>query len=364
MNSNFLIVVGLLVAGVSLVGCQVNLGLDSSSVDSTPRAASIIASDPTELEPLAEYPPEFAAMTVPGLRQQTYPGSQIEIVSEYYQRPTYTAYRAQFESAGLTQYGLLTVPVGAESSSDQYPAVVFVHGYIPPDQYQTNQRYQAYVDGLAESGLVVFKIDLRGHDQSEGEPSGAYFSAGYVEDVLNAAASLRQLPYVDEAKVGAWGHSMAGNVVFRAVAVDQELSAAVIWAGAVFTYADFEEYRIQDSSFVRTRDTSERILNRSEQLRTAVGQYSADSPFWQAMTPVNYLDSMSTPIQLHHAANDSVVTVEYSQNLAEILAAANYPHQFYQYQTGGHDIESPSFSTALQRTVDFFQNPDQVGSPE
>ena len=82
-------------------------------------------------------------------------------------------------------YGLLTVPRG-EVPATGWPAIVFNHGYIPPDVYKTTERYIAYVDRLAQSGYVVFRIDYRGHDQSEGEATGAYGDTGYLVDVLNA----------------------------------------------------------------------------------------------------------------------------------------------------------------------------------
>ena len=54
--------------------------------------------------------------------------------------------------------------------------IVFNHGYIPPSQYRTTERYVAYVDGFASNGYIVFRPDYRGHDQSEGAPTGAYGS--------------------------------------------------------------------------------------------------------------------------------------------------------------------------------------------
>ena len=47
--------------------------------------------------------------------------------------------------------------------------IVFNHGYIPPAEYRTTERYVAYVDGFARNGYIVFRPDYRGHDQSEGE---------------------------------------------------------------------------------------------------------------------------------------------------------------------------------------------------
>ena len=60
--------------------------------------------------------------------------------------------------------------------------------------YRTTERYIAYVDEIAKAGYVVFRIDYRGHDASEGEANGAYGDPGYEIDVLNAVASIKKLP--------------------------------------------------------------------------------------------------------------------------------------------------------------------------
>jgi len=49
-----------------------------------------------------------------------------------------------------------------------------------PAQYHTTERYIAYLDWLARSDYIVFRIDYRGHDRSEGEASGAYGHPGYT----------------------------------------------------------------------------------------------------------------------------------------------------------------------------------------
>ena len=47
--------------------------------------------------------------------------------------------------------------------------VIFNHGYIPPAQHRTTERYVAYVDAFARNGYIVFRSDYRGHGNSEGE---------------------------------------------------------------------------------------------------------------------------------------------------------------------------------------------------
>ncbi len=89
----------------------------------------------------------------------------------------YKRYIASYISDGNKIFGLLTIP-NAASTYERVPAIVFNHGYIPPKQYKTTEKYVSYVDYLARSGFVVFKIDFRGHGNSEGIAGGSYFSNG------------------------------------------------------------------------------------------------------------------------------------------------------------------------------------------
>ncbi|MBA3723612.1 MAG: hypothetical protein H0W89_01815, partial [Candidatus Levybacteria bacterium] len=155
-------------------------------------------------------------------------------------------------------------------------------------------------------------------------------------------------------KVGLWGHSMAGNISMRTAATKPEIPAVVIWAGAGYTYADLLSYRISDTSFDPVQSNSSRLRKR-EQLRKLYGDPDVAKPFWQQLAPVNYLNDLQGSIQLHHAADDSVVDVRYSRDLNELLGKTSVPHEFYEYETGEHNIAGVNFDTAMQRTVDFYK---------
>src|SRR5690606_21893730 len=128
--------------------------------------------------------------------------------------------------------------------------------------------------------------------------------------------------------------------------VDQNIQAAVIWAGAVYSYADRVAYGLNDNSFVRQRDAEQNIISRSGEILDTYGEYSPQSPFWQAMAPTNYLEGIETAIQLHHAENDSVVSPNYSRDLVKEFVKKDVEHEAYYYPIGGHDIEGTSFRTA------------------
>jgi dipeptidyl aminopeptidase/acylaminoacyl peptidase len=297
----------------------------------------------------------FAELTIPYLRQRTYQ-SQLGELTLLSETPTYTSYRTSYLSDGLTIYGQLTVPKATTERPqppDGWPAIVFVHGYIAPSVYTTLGNYTSYVDALARQGFVVFKIDLRGHDQSEGEASGAYYSSGYVIDTLNARAALQTAEFVAAQKVGLFGHSMAGNVTMRAAAAKQDIPAVVIWAGAVYTYEDMQAFGIDDNSY-RPPQTNTNRQRQRELLRATHGDFDVTKEFWQQIVPVNYLDGVTTAFQFHHPVDDTVVNVEYSRNVVPVLQKAGLTADLHEYSSGGHNLTGSTFTKAMSETVRFF----------
>ncbi len=296
----------------------------------------------------------FSEMTIPYLRQRNYTSALGEREQISDGAASYTSYVTRYDSDGLNIRGLLTIPKGTMPEKG-WPAIVFVHGYIPPTLYRTKENYVSYVDSLARNGFVVFKIDLRGHDQSQGEPGGAYYSSDYVVDTLNARAALASSDFVDKTKIGLWGHSMAGNVVMRAFAARPDIPAVVIWAGAGYTYTDLLTYRISDASYRPPLLTTPRQARR-QQLRDTYGEFTESSPFWRQVAVTDYLKDLKGALEIHHAVDDMVVSVEYSRNLMKLLDETDVTHRLYEYSSGGHNISGANFPTAMQRTVEFFRS--------
>ncbi len=293
----------------------------------------------------------FQDMTIPYLREKAYEGA-LTSLEEVSSNSDYMSYRTTYISDGLTIYAQITKPANAMPEGG-FPAIIFVHGYIPPARYQTFSNYASYVDALARSGFVVFKIDLRGHGESEGEPSGAYYSGDYVVDILNARAALRVTEFVNPEKIGLWGHSMAGNVGLRSFVVARDMPAISLWSGAVYTYEDLGKYGISDASYQPPDMNSER-QKRREMLREMYGEFDKNSEFWSQVVPINYLDDVRGAIQLNHAVDDDVVNSGYSRDLNILLDNTDIVHEFNEYSSGGHNLSGSTFTRAMNDTIKFF----------
>ena len=290
-------------------------------------------------------------MDIQAMRAGSYPGSDIVIEQELDPGANYRRYYVSYLSEGLKIYALLTIPNG-EMPTNGWPGIVFNHGYIPPEQYRTTERYIAYVDQLAINGYVVFRIDYRGNDRSEGEATGAYSNPGYMIDVLNAISSLQRFPSVNPEKIGMWGHSMGGYLTLRAMVISKDVKAGVIWAGVVGSYPDllYNWRRSSTASYPTPRPGAVRW--RDDWVNT-YGSPEQNPDFWNAISSNSFLSDLSGPVQLHHGTADEEVPLEFSQTLSAQIQAAGGEVELYTYEGDNHNI-SNYFYMAMTRTIAFF----------
>lgn len=295
-------------------------------------------------------------LSIESMRQREYPGSDLVIEQTLAPGSNYNRYYVSYLSEGLKIYALLTVP-RAKKPATGWPVVVFNHGYIAPDVYKTTERYIAYVDAFARNGYIVLRSDYRGHDQSEGEARGAYGSPDYVVDVLNGLASVKRYKDADPNRIGMWGHSMGGYITLRAMVINKDIKAGVIWAGVVASYADLiERWRRNNTNATPTPDpnaTPTAGRRWRQTLQEEFGTPAENPTFWNSISANSYLKDVSGPLQLHHGTADTSVPYEFSVTLEQQIKDADGIVEMFTYQGDNHNI-SGNLSAALRRSVQFF----------
>ena len=275
-------------------------------------------------------------ISIPALRAREYPGSALSVVRNLSPGSNYSRQVVSYQSGGLKIFALLTVPRGTPPQGG-WPAIVFNHGYIPPEKYRTTERYVAYQDAFARAGFVTLKSDYRGHGDSEGEAKGGYNDPGYTVDVLNAAASLKRDARVNRKRLGVWGHSMGGQLSLRAILVDPDIKAASLWAGVVASY-DILATQWHPPSGQPTPELD-----------------GLNQRFLRALSPNAYLqDLKGRPIELQQGTADEDVPYSFQVDFASDLRAAKQNFTAYKYPGDNHNL-SRNLSTALRRSVAFFK---------
>jgi len=294
--------------------------------------------------------PSSSSLSIAAMRARSYPGSALTVQQNLTAGINYQRQVVSYQSDGLKIYALLTVPNGTPPKGG-WPAVVFNHGYVPPNVYRTTERYVAYQDAFARAGFVTLKSDYRGHGRSQGEAVGGYYDPGYTVDVLNAVASLKGDPRVNRSRIGMWGHSMGGHLTLRAMVVDPSIVAGVIWAGVV------APYELLQNGWTRGPGAEvipARLRRKAQEVRAKYGTLEQNPVFWRAVSPNSFLKSLGGPLQLHQGTADVEVPVTFHQELARELSAAGKPFQSYTYPGDNHNL-SRNLSLALERSVAFFK---------
>jgi len=204
--------------------------------------------------------------------------------------------------------------------------------------------------------------DYRGNGESEGQPEGAYYSPSYAVDVLNAISSIKRLKdptndsliASDPNRIGMWGHSMGGNITLRdMVVIPNEIKAAVIWGGVVGSYSDLMN---NWQRRVRYEPSARELANRNNYRKKLIDTYGtpeANREFWNEIDPTAHLEDITAPIQLHTGGDDEEVPVAFSANLKDKLEKLGKTVEYYNYPGGNHNISSPDFEMAIQRSLEF-----------
>ena len=291
--------------------------------------------------------PDLFPISIEAMRSREYPGSLIVIEQTLPPGTNYSRYIASYLSEGLKIYALMTIPYG-ERPITGWPVIIFNHGYIPPTQYRTTERYVNYVDRLARDGYIVFRSDYRGHDQSEGEARGAYGFPDYVVDVMNGLQSIKLFPEADPERIGMWGHSMGGYITLRSMVIRRDIKAGVIWAGVVGSYPAIISDWPQITPPLYEFDPTWR-----KRFIDEFGSPEENPELWASISATSYLKDISGPLQLHHSITDDVVPFEFSNKLFHELIIAGMNTEFFAYQEDNHNI-AINFNLAMDRTLDFF----------
>jgi uncharacterized protein len=338
-------------AAVSPAPTKTTAPTATATPTSTPTATSTATSTPTPT-------PTLNPLAIQSMRERSYPGSAITIEETLQPGSNYSRYIASYQSDGLKINALLTIPNG-EKPATGWPVIIFNHGFIAPDVYRTTERYVAYVDWLARNGYIVLRSDYRGHDQSEGEARGAYGAPDYTVDVLNALASIEQLPDADPKRIGMWGHSMGGYITLRSMVITNTIKAGVIWAGVVGPYPNLSHRPTAtptpEGATPEPTRTGTPGFNgrwRSELVET-YGTPEENPEFWNSISSPVFVNDISGPLQLHHGTADHSVPLAASEYLYQAMQAADKPVEMYTYPGDDHNIAA-SFGLAMQRTIEFF----------
>ncbi len=302
---------------------------------------------PTAILPTATTPPPtptldpYADLTIDALTARSYGGGALDIIDTLEENETFTRYLITYPSDGLMVYGFMNVL----NEGTDFPVAIVLHGYIDPSEYDTLAYTQRYADALAEAGYFVIHPNLRNYPPSDEGPNP--YRIGYAIDVLNLIAIIREqsqdpfgyLRRADEDSIHLWGHSMGGGVVLRVLTINNEpyLRAAVLY-GAMSgdERKNFEQIQIWSGG------------------ESGPFELAAGNQKLAAISPINFLDRINTPISIHHSEADQTVPIAWSIDLCERLRALHKPVECYTYYATPHTFRGEADELFIERVTRFF----------
>ncbi len=264
--------------------------------------------------------------------------SQVNPVFEY----QYTA------KDGLTIPSLLTVPVGYELGKNTLPTIVMPHG---GPESNDHYGFDWLAQFFANRGMAVLQPQFRG-------------STGFGNDFIAKG-------------YGQWGKKMQtdlddglADLVAKGIANPNKV-CIVGWSYG--GYAALAATAFSPDTY-RCAVSINGVSDLTEMLKTEKRQYGEDHwvvSYWQkAMqgkdinfddlakrSPINHIDTITTPILLIAGENDEVVLPEQSSDMADALEDADKPVTYIELDDEGHQIHGTSASrlktlTAMARFIE------------
>jgi dienelactone hydrolase len=324
----------------------------------TPAAPSVSGTPTPVSRPMADYAAvshPMADYTIRGLRERTYLGGTLRVRSVLTVTDVFTRYYIDYPSDELTITGIMQVPPG----DGPFPVVILNHGYIPRDRYWPGADTWKAAQYLNRRGYLTIAPDFRSWGESD--TGNSFFSTGQVIDSLNLVSSLSSIPEADPGRVGMWGHSMGGGVTTKAITIDPRIQAAVLYAPVS---ADDAEVLARWGTGCKPGPSGElddecagaEVLTSGmdEKLYLAYLEAVSNPELLYLTSPINYLDWVVAPVQIHIGTADTRTPLQWSAAIHQALRDADKEAEYFTYAGQGHAFQGEHWRLFMERVADFF----------
>jgi dipeptidyl-peptidase-4 len=224
---------------------------------------------------------------------------------------------------GTALHYRLTRPEQA-SDAVPVPALVYVYGG-PGVQRVRNEWSPLLLQLLAGAGYAVLELDNRGsHGRGHAFEAPIHQALGTVEvlDQLAGTQWLQQLSWIDEERVGVFGHSYGGYMTLRCLIEAPEVFRAGV------SIAPVADWRLYDTHY------TERYL----------GLPADEADSYEAAGLLGSLATLRRPLQLVHGmADDNVLFANTTALIAE-LQQALVPFELMTYPGSKHALQETHVS--------------------
>jgi dipeptidyl-peptidase-4 len=227
--------------------------------------------------------------------------------------------------------GILFKPAHFDKNK-QYPLIMSVYGGPGAKRFYNRYQMNSGSQTLAQLGFIVISVDHRGvSGRGKAFQNLMYLNLGEIElaDHVAAAKHIGSRPYVDENRVGIYGHSYGGYLTCIALLKAPDVFHVGV-AGAPVT-----DWRNYDTIY------TERYMRRPQ-----------DNPEGYANgSCMTYARNLKGKLYIHHGAVDDNVHPGNSIQLIDALLKAGKRFDFMFYPEQQHGIRYRQYG---QARIDYF----------
>jgi len=224
---------------------------------------------------------------------------------------------------GIELAALLYMPKGVSTGhgsteSTRLPGLIVGHG-----AGSRASRHHEFCLEATRHGFIVLAIDFRGHGSSQGVGDGPL-----EQDLLAAAAFLRDIPTVDPALIGYRGSSMGAFYGLKAAPMADFTAMVLLCPANETTMLQAIDQDSVIDSWEDTERPDPRTPDTEDPGSSEHTHPSTDPTRWDKSRLRAYFQHQDSevlarmvtcPVMLVHARDDAVVPLAHSLHLAELL---------------------------------------------
>lgn len=264
------------------------------------------AAAPADLHVLDLAPGRFARLT-----ESAHEGVDLAGLS----RPSLVKYSAR---DGVLLSGWLYRPKGFTGPG---PVVFLYHG---GPEGESRPALSGDIQALVAAGASVFAPNVRGSagfGKKFVDLDNGPLRVNAVRDIEDTTNALVRLGYADPKRLGIMGGSYGGYMVMAGVTEYPDMFAA---GADLYGVVNFETFFAHTQPWMAAISTVE------------YGDPVTQKDLLRALSPINKLDRVKTPLIVLHGANDTNVPVVEAEQIATSLKARGVPVQYVKFPDEGH----------------------------
>ncbi len=239
---------------------------------------------------------------------------------------------------GLKIPGFLYKPKGLKKDGSN-PVLIYAHG---GPEGQIRPYFSRFFQYLVSRGISVFAPNVRGSDGY----GKAYIHLDDKRNRLNsirdyAAANyyLRNMGYFAKDKIGIYGGSYGGYVVYASLTEYPDLYACGVSVVGIGNFI----------SFLENTGPWRRKIREAE-----YGSLEEDRHFLESISPLNKAEAIKSPLMIVQGANDPRVPQSEADQMAAAMKKNNIPVEYLLYSDEGHGLSKlKNRLDAYPKIVDF-----------